>query len=138
DPTRMLIRGSVRQRIILDFLLSDCCSRVQDDEGGRLVSLDFVSDGDDAGLLDRRMPLQHFLNLARVDVFAAAYKHVIRTSQKEVETLSISPENVASYVVPVWCHYLSRGFRQLVIAIHQGRALNAQHTFLGSHVPAGN
>src|ERR1700680_4433859 len=99
----MLIRGRVGQRVIFDFLLADRSVRLEDDESGRFLSFDFVGDRHDAGLWDRRMPFQHFLYLARVDVLAAAYKHVIHAAQKEIEALSIAAENVTGHIIPVWC-----------------------------------
>src|SRR5512143_2670689 len=55
----------------------------------------FVGKADDHGLLDLRMPVQHFLDLARVDVLARRLDHVLDPAGDIKVTFLVHPRDVA-------------------------------------------
>ncbi len=108
------------------------------DEGHRLGPLDLVGHGDHAGLLDARMALEHRLDLARVDVLAAAHEHVVGAADEEVEAVGVAPHDVAGDVVAVRRHDRGGLLRQVQIAGHQRRRPHLQHALVRVEIVAGH
>src|SRR6266496_1093912 len=72
DVARMLKRRRMGQRVLLHRVFAEPTAVPGHHERERLFVLDLVGDGHHAGLHDVRMPLEQRLDLARVNVLAAA------------------------------------------------------------------
>ena len=86
--------------------------------------------GHDGGLMDAGMALQHLLDLAGIDVLAAAHEHVVGAADEVEEAVLVAAEHVAGAVVAVRRHRLGRDLGQLVIVRHQRAALHLQHALV--------
>ena len=72
------------------------------------------------------MLLQHLLDLAGIDVLAAAHEHVVDPADEVEEAVLVAAEHVAGAVVAVPGHHLGGRLGQLVIARHQRAALHLE------------
>jgi hypothetical protein len=86
------------------------------------VALQLVGHGDDGRLMDAGMALQHLLDLAGIDVLAAAHEHVVGAADEEEEAVLVAAEHVAGAVEAVRRHGLGGDLGQLVIVGHQRAA----------------
>src|SRR5580658_639353 len=131
DSPGMLIGGTLQQRVLPEFVFGNRGAWPGDDKGHRFPPLDFIWNRDHAGLLHAGVALQHCFHFAGIDVLASAYEHVIGAPDKIEETVLITTENVAGYVVAIWRQRRAGELRQIVIFVHQGWTLDLQYAFPG-------
>src|SRR6266849_8347281 len=98
DATRMLVGGRVVERETLDLILSQSCARSEHDKGERLLALDLVRHRHDTGLHDVVVPLEHALDLARIEVLAAAHEHVVCAANERVSASRVTAKDVPRLV----------------------------------------
>ena len=89
DPARVLVGGHLLLDVALQLVGVERLALLQHDRGAHLLAELVVRHADDGRLLDRRVLVEHLLDLARVDVVAAADDQVL---------LAVDDEEVAVLV----------------------------------------
>ena len=107
----------------------------QHDERDRLLAFDVVVYRDHAGLFDGRMGLEHFFDLAGVDVLSTTHEHVINAANEVVEAVLVTAEDITRDVEPVVGERRLE-VRPVVVAYHEGRALHLEDAFISLAVGA--
>ena len=76
------------------------------------------------------MALQHALDIARINVFASRYEHIVAAPDKVVKAVVIAAKHVAGNIESIRRHRrLEIG--PVMIAVHQGRTLDLQNALVG-------
>ena len=129
DTARMLVGRRIVEREALDAVFGQGGAGPQHDEGERLLALDLVGHGNDAGLRDIVVALEQALDLARIDVLAAAHEHVVGAADESVGAAVVAPEHVAGLVPAVAGQDLPGLLGQIEVAGHVGGRANPQLAF---------
>src|SRR5262249_21364934 len=98
DETRMRIGRRIGEREPLDFVLARLSPQLAYRERDGLLPLELVIDGNDRGLRDIGMALEHALDLGGIDVLAARDEHVVGAADEVVEAIGVAAKHVAGDV----------------------------------------
>src|SRR5215470_17510393 len=138
----MLVCRSVCERELLDFVFRRTTTRLEDNEGHRLLSLHLIINRYHCSLGNVRVSLQHTFYVTWIDVFAAGIEHVIHTADKIMKTVFVAAKYIPGYVESVG---RNRRFdsRAIVISNHNRWTFDLQRTlagvsFIASHEPELN
>src|SRR6266536_6108311 len=82
--------------MIDQILLGDLCSILQHDERGNFFPVERVGNADGCRRGDRRMLIEHFINLARINIFATANDHVGFAVHDVKESILVAIADIAS------------------------------------------
>ena len=129
---RAVVEGEAAQRV-----LARRGAGLRHDEGDRQLVLDLVGHRHDADLGHVGMPAQKLLDLAGIDVLAAALEHVVGAADEEDEAVLVAAHDVAG-VVPAVDQALLRVGLAVEIARHQRRRADVQHALVGVSAPPTN
>src|SRR5882672_6274854 len=97
EPNRLgaLVIGQSSAAKGADFLFSRFPAPFEYDERGDLFAVKLIRQADGCRSGDRRMLIQNFVDLARIDIFTAAYDHVAFAIDDVEEAVSVAIANVA-------------------------------------------
>src|ERR1700682_4206240 len=123
-PTRRDFEGGEQvATVLLDA--RELGARREDDDGVDLLASDLVGTPDDRRSPHRRVLEQHVLDLARIDVLAAADDHVLLAVDEEEEAVLVAVPDVPR-VEPTVEQRLRRGIGTVEVAPHDVRTAHAE------------
>src|SRR5579872_7486103 len=122
DPhvPRVLVRRDLALDVVAQLLGGDGGARLEGHRGGDLLAERLVRHADHGGLGDRGMLVEHLLDLARVDVVAAADDQVLLAVHDVEVAVLVDPGQVAG-VEPAVADRLGGGLGPLPVALHDVR-----------------
>src|SRR6516225_4696824 len=109
-----------------NFLFARAHARAQLDPGANLLAIAIVGDTDHLHVLDLRMAVEKFLDLARIDVFAAADDHVLDAADDVAIALGVDSGEVAGMHPARRIDRLAGARFVIPIAEHHGIAARQQ------------
>ena len=132
---RVLIRRGMGEGVALDVLCSQGHTGAQHDECDWLLAFDVVVNREHTGLFDGRMRLEHFFDLAGIDILSTTHEHVIDPANEVVEAVLVAAEDVPRDVKPVVGERRLE-VRPVVVTYHEGRTLHLEDTYVSLVVGA--
>src|SRR6476469_6712903 len=117
DDPRVLVGGDPLLDVLADLLGRQLLAVVDDDRRADLLAPLVVGDADDRRFADLRVLVEHLLDLARVDVVAAADDQVLLAVDDVEVALLVDAGHVAG-VEPTAAHRLLGGVGALPVALH--------------------
>src|SRR5262249_9314030 len=126
DVARHLIVRDLIAAEGANFLFARAHAGAQLDPGANLLAIAIVGDADHLHVLDLRMAIEEFLNLARIDVFATADDHVLDAADDVAIALRIDGSEVAGVHPARRIDRLARARFVIPIAEHHAIAARQQ------------
>src|ERR1700709_525228 len=117
DETRVLVGGDPLLDVGADLVGAQLLALVEDDGGAYLLAPLVVGDADHRRFADPRVLVEHLLDLARVDVVAAADDQVLLAIYDVEVALLVALRHVPR-VEPAAAHRLRGGVGALPVALH--------------------
>ncbi len=121
---RAVVKREAAQRVFARL-----STRPGHDEGHRQLVLDLVGHRHDADLRHVGMTAEKLLDLAGIDVLAAALEHVVGAADEEHEAVGVAAHDVAGIVPAIDQARLRIGFA-VEVAAHQRWRSDVQHTLV--------
>src|SRR5579875_2864906 len=125
DPhrARVLVCGDALTHVFAELVRCRLGALTEGDCGADLLAPLVMRDAEHRGLADGRVLVEHLLDLARVDVVAAADDELLLAVDDEEVAVLVDPAHVAG-VQPAVDDGLRRGLRPLPVAAHHVVALD--------------
>ena len=102
------------------------------DPGAELLAVAVVGDAEDLHVLDLRMAIEEFLDLARIEVLAAADHHVLDAADDVAIALGVDHGEVAGVHPAVGVEHVGGLLRLVPIAQHHAVAAGAEFAALAA------
>ena len=118
--------GDLAAAEVADRLFGFLCARLQDDPGAHLLAETLVRHAEDLDVLNVVMAQQEFLDLARIDVLAAADQHVLDPADDLAIALGVDGGQVAGVHPALGVDRLARALQVAPVAAHHQVAAGAQ------------
>src|SRR6185312_6003283 len=126
DIERYLVVGDLALAVGLDLFFGGALAGGQNDPGGQRLAELFVGHAEYLYFLYLRVPVEEFLDLARIDVFTAANDHVLYPPDDVAIALVVKRGEVAGVHPAFPIDRLAGLFLVLPIALHHRIAARAQ------------
>src|SRR5262249_26876225 len=118
------------------FLRRQILARANPDPGAQLLAIAVVGDAEDLHVLDLRMTIEEFLDLARIEVLAAADHHVLDAADDVAIALVVDGGEVAGVHPALGIEHVAGLLRLVPIAEHDAVAAGAElAAFTARHDP---
>src|SRR5260221_1321237 len=94
DRARVFVSGDLSFHVVAQLGSGDVCAGLDDYRGPDLLAERLVRQADHGSFGDRRMLVEHFLDLPRIDLVAPADDHVLLTVHDLAITALVDPSDV--------------------------------------------
>src|SRR5436305_4828018 len=117
DFPRVLVRRDTLLDVLAQLVVAGTCALLQRDRGCHLLAVLVMGNAQHGGLANIWMLVEHFLDLARVDVVAASDDHLLLAIDDEEVTVFIDLRHIAR-VKPAVANRLGGGVVLVPVALH--------------------